>query len=204
MERKIEDLAEEQKRKYGKTKTIRTFLVVEGIYANTGDICQLKQLNVVAKRHKIRLFIDESRSFGVLGSEGKGITQHLNIDMNDVDLIMVALENALCSFGGFCAGSSFVIDHQRLAGSGYCFSASLPPFQCRAAQESLMMIEEDPSIVEKAQELFVYADRQLAKLTRLKNISDPLSPIKVLVKKAWFDSEIDRPTYVKKDAMWLV
>lgn len=199
LERKIVEVAEEQKLKYGKTKATRTFLIVEGIYLKTGDICHLKQLNEVAKRHKIRLFIDESRSFGVLGSEGKGITQHLNIDMNDVDLIMVALENALCSFGGFCAGSSFVIDHQRLAGSGYCFSASLAPFQCRAAQESLKMIEEDPSIVKKAQKLFVYADERLSKLTHLKNISDPESPIKVLVNNARHEGRTDRTTYARDD-----
>jgi serine palmitoyltransferase len=202
LEIKIDEVAEEQIRKYGKPKAVRTFLIVEGIYANTGDICHLKQLNEVAKRHKIRLFIDESRSFGVLGREGKGITQHLNVDINDVDLIMVSLENALCSYGGFCAGSSYVVDHQRLAGSGYCFSASLPPFQCRTAQESLRMIEDDPSIVRVAQELFVYADEKLSKLTNLKNISDPLSPIKVIVKRAWFESEKDHNTYVKDDVRW--
>jgi hypothetical protein len=35
---------------------------------------------------------------------------------------------ALGSVGGFCAGDREVVDHQRLSGLGYCFSASLPPF----------------------------------------------------------------------------
>lgn len=36
--------------------------------------------------------------------------------------------NSLASIGGFCAGDREIVDHQRLSGLGYCFSASLPPF----------------------------------------------------------------------------
>lgn len=197
---KLEELKAELVKKNGAKKTLRLFLVVEGIYANTGQICRLRELNELAKRHKMRLFIDESRSFGILGDEGKGITQHHNIDINDIDLIMVSLENALCSFGGFCAGTSFVVDHQRIAGAGYCFSASLPPFQCRAAQEALRMIEENPAIVKDAQKVFVYANEKLSKLSYLKNISQPLSPIKVLVVKSWFeDRKDDAQCFMKSD-----
>lgn len=32
------------------------------------------------------------------------------------------------SVGGFCVGDRTIVDHQRLSGSGYCFSASLPPY----------------------------------------------------------------------------
>lgn len=33
---------------------------------------------------------------------------------------------SLGSSGGFCAGSKPVVDHQRLSGSSYCFSAAMP------------------------------------------------------------------------------
>lgn len=174
----LQQLIDEEKLE---AKQKRTFLIVEGIYAKTGDICPLEELIEIKKRHKIRLFIDESRSFGVLGSEGKGMTQHFNIDINDVDLIMASLENALCAYGGFCAGSTFIVDHQRLAGAGYCFSASLPPFQTQVALESLQLIRENPSIVRDSQQLFRYAHGVFNKLTKLRNISHELSPVKLLV-----------------------
>lgn len=172
----IEDMQGEQLRK-------RTFIIVEGIYAKTGDICPLDELVELKKRYKIRLFIDESRSFGVLGSDGKGVTQHFNVDINDVDLIMASLENALCAYGGFCAGSTFIVDHQRLAGAGYCFSASLPPFQTRVALESLSLICKNPTIVRDSQELYKYAHDVFKKLSGMKNISHELSPIKLLILK---------------------
>ena len=42
-------------------------------------------------------------------------------------MIVGSMEFSLGSVGGFACGSSFVIRHQRLAGQGYVFSASLPP-----------------------------------------------------------------------------
>ena len=51
------------------------------------------------------------------------------------------MSGALASIGGFCAGRSYVIDHQRLSGQGYCYSASLPPLLATAALESLNVLE---------------------------------------------------------------
>lgn len=33
-------------------------------------------------KYKVRLFIDESCSFGVLGENGKGVTEHFNIPVS--------------------------------------------------------------------------------------------------------------------------
>jgi len=197
LEQLIEESIQDQVKRFGTTKKQRTFLIVEGIYASRGDICPLRELIELKKRFKIRLFIDESRSFGVLGSEGKGVSQHFNVDINDIDLIMASLENALSAYGGFCAGSTYVIDHQRLAGSGYCFSASLPPFQARVALESLKLICDDQSIVKNAHGMYEYAQEVLGRLTKLKNISHPLSPIKLLVPSS--TNPLHKTVYNKED-----
>ena len=38
--------------------------------------------------------------------------------MDDLDMIMASLENGIGSIGGFVAGTSFVVEHQTLAGLG--------------------------------------------------------------------------------------
>ena len=38
--------------------------------------------------------------------------------MDDLDMIMASLENGIGSIGGFAAGTSFVVEHQTLAGLG--------------------------------------------------------------------------------------
>ena len=38
--------------------------------------------------------------------------------MDDLDMVMASLENGIGSIGGFAAGTSFVVEHQTLAGLG--------------------------------------------------------------------------------------
>ncbi|CAJ0559517.1 unnamed protein product, partial [Mesorhabditis spiculigera] len=76
-----------------------------------------------------------------------GVTEHYDVKMIDVDMVMASLENAMASTGGFCVGRSYVVGHQRLSGLGYCFSASLPPLLATAASEGLKIIDEEPERV---------------------------------------------------------
>ncbi|VUZ48138.1 unnamed protein product [Hymenolepis diminuta] len=116
---------------------IRRFLVVEGLYLDYGDICPLPQLVDLKYKYKVRIIMDESISFGVLGKAGRGVTEYFGIGVEHVDVITGSLENAIGVCGGFCAGSHFVVDHQRLSGQGYCFSASLPPMLAAGAQVAI-------------------------------------------------------------------
>ena len=62
-------------------KVSRRFLIVEGIYMNTGQICNIHRIVELKHKYKLRLFIDESVSFGSLGQHGKGITEHAKISV---------------------------------------------------------------------------------------------------------------------------
>ncbi|KAG9510532.1 Serine palmitoyltransferase 1, partial [Fragariocoptes setiger] len=164
-----------------KAKLVRRFLIVEGIYAKTGCLSPLPEYIELKKRYKVRLFIDESYSIGILGTNGRGISEHYNVDINDIDMVMASLETTFCSFGGFCAGSSYIVNHQRLAGLGYCFSASLPPFQAQVARETLKMIKDGEELRSSAWSKFKYVHDALGKLKKLKCVSSSISPIKHLV-----------------------
>jgi serine palmitoyltransferase len=69
-------------------ETNRKFLIVEGIYMNTGTICPLPELVVLCRKYKLRIFVDESISFGILGANGRGVTEHFNIPRHEIDMIM--------------------------------------------------------------------------------------------------------------------
>lgn len=127
LERLLKEQEIEDQKNPRKARVTRRFIVVEGLYMNTGTICPLPELVKLKYKYKARIFLEESLSFGVLGEHGRGVTEHYGINIDDIDLISANMENALASIGGFCCGRSFVIDHQRLSGQGYCFSASLPP-----------------------------------------------------------------------------
>lgn len=68
------------------------------------------------------------------------------LQKTEVDLVSAGLEWSAATIGGFCAGSSFIVEHQRLSGLGYCFSASLPPLLAQAAISALDRFESNPRI----------------------------------------------------------
>lgn len=61
---------------------MKKFLIAEGIYVNSGRVCPLPELIEIKKRFKLRFFMDESISFGVLGKSGRGVIEHFNINVS--------------------------------------------------------------------------------------------------------------------------
>lgn len=146
----LEQLLEEQmkldKKNPAKEKVTRKFIVAEALYMNHGDLCPLPKLVEFRNKYRTPIFLEESLSFGVLGEHGRGATEHWGLAPDDVDLICASLETAVASTGGFCAGKSYVVDHQRLSGLGYCFSAAMPPMLAAASIKSLDLMEASPDM----------------------------------------------------------
>lgn len=141
LERILKAIAKEDQRS---SKPLnRRFIVVEGIYAYTGEIAPLQDIARLKNRYKYRLLVDESISFCVLGKHGRGAADAAGLTPDDVDIVGSSLGNAVASVGGFCSGDREIVDHQRLSGLGYCFSASLPPYLASAAVAALDIIEKD-------------------------------------------------------------
>uniref|UniRef100_H2QZP1 Serine palmitoyltransferase 1 n=1 Tax=Pan troglodytes TaxID=9598 RepID=H2QZP1_PANTR len=176
LERLLKEQEIEDQKNPRKARVTRRFIVVEGLYMNTGTICPLPELVKLKYKYKARIFLEESLSFGVLGEHGRGVTEHYGINIDDIDLISANMENALASIGGFCCGRSFVIDHQRLSGQGYCFSASLPPLLAAAAIEALNIMEENPGIFAVLKEKCGQIHKALQGISGLKVVGESLSP----------------------------
>jgi serine palmitoyltransferase len=165
----------------------RRFIVVEGLYKNTGTIVPLEELVQLKHEFSYRMILDESFSFGALGKTGRGVVELYNKRlMHDVEIATIALENAVGSIGGLTLGNDDVVDHQRLSGSGYCFSASTPPFAAVAAMKALELIQTRPEILQRLHDNRGYLQEKLQEFCskRLEDLllvtSDPRSPIVLL------------------------
>uniref|UniRef100_A0A8C2B9D2 Serine palmitoyltransferase 1 n=2 Tax=Cyprinus carpio TaxID=7962 RepID=A0A8C2B9D2_CYPCA len=176
LERLLKEQEIEDQKNPRKAEVIRRFIVIEGLYINTADLCPLPELVKLKYKYKVRIFLEESMSFGVLGEHGRGVTEHFGVNIDDIDLISANMENALASIGGFCCGRSFVIDHQRLSGQGYCFSASLPPMLAAAAIEALNIMEEDPGLFRVLRDKCKHVHKALQGTPGLKVVGEPLAP----------------------------
>ena len=125
-------------------KRHRLFLLVEGVYACDGSLADLPTLLRLRDTYGCYLIVDETLSFGALGKTGRGISEHFGLAPSCIDVLVGSLEHSLASVGGFCAGNRMVVSHQRLSGTGYCFSASLPAYATCAALAALKLLDEQP------------------------------------------------------------
>lgn len=105
------------------------------------------------RKYKYRLILDESWSFGVLGSHGRGVAEYFGVPPSEVDMIIGSMSTTLCGGGGFCAGSKEVVDHQvctlrqsrkliqkRITSLAYVYSAALPAILAVTASESISLL----------------------------------------------------------------
>lgn len=165
LERILKEQAAKDRR--SKLRLNRRFIVVEGISHNLGDIAPLDEIKELKNKYKYRLLVDESLSFGVLGQSGRGAAEHFDLKPSDVEIAAASMGNALGSIGGFCAGDRDIVDHQRLSGLGYCFSASLPPYLATSAICALQQMQQQP-LVSQVQQNAQFMRKLLKQIPQLK------------------------------------
>ncbi|KAI8037628.1 serine palmitoyltransferase 1 [Drosophila gunungcola] len=180
LERLLIEMEKRDQKNPKKALKTRRFLVAEGIYMNTGEICPLPELVALRQKYKLRLFLDESISFGTMGQGGRGVTEHFNVDRDEIDLISAGMEGSMATIGGFCVGSHFIAEHQRLSGLGYIFSASLPPMLTQAAISALDRFEREPKIFGQLQSKAKSLHQKFSRFTKLTLRGNELSPVKHL------------------------
>ncbi|GMP41021.1 hypothetical protein CsSME_00011269 [Camellia sinensis var. sinensis] len=169
----LEKVTVENKR----AKKLRRYIVAEAVYQNSGQIAPLDEIIRLKEKYHFRVLLDESNSFGVLGSSGRGITKHYGVPIEKVDIITATMGHSLATEGGFCVGSIRVTAHQRLSSSGYVFSASLPPYLATTAITAIDVLEENPNLTTKLNKNIAVLCKGLSNIHGLKIVSDVKSPI---------------------------
>jgi len=177
----LDEQAVKDKKNPKKAAVTKRFVIVEGMYMNSGEILPLPKLIQLKNEYKVRLLIDETLSFGVLGKTGRGVFELYNIDVEEADWVCIGLDHAMGSVGGMCLGSNYVVDHQTLSGLGYCFSASLPPLLAAAVLAALDLLEKDTALVDSLSAVCERLHQRLLALPHLTLTCHTSSPIKHLL-----------------------
>jgi serine palmitoyltransferase len=177
LERILSNVNKEDQRLRRDPTQQRRFIVVEGLFRNTGNICPLPELVRLKEKYFYRLIVDEALSFGTYGATGKGVTEHFGVPVTDVDILTVSLDTTLASVGGVCVGTREVVDHQRLSGAGYCFSASTPPFLVSAAITALEELKSNSQLVSTLRDNCKIVFEGLSGLQGWRIVGDAPSPI---------------------------
>jgi len=102
----------------------RCFILTESIAENTGRAAPTPHLIALKQEYgeRVVLIVDESLSFACYDEQGSDFKRLRQAS----DVITCSMENALGGIGGFVTGRFDVVEHQRLFGSGYLYSAATP------------------------------------------------------------------------------
>lgn len=132
------------------------FVATDGVFSMEGDQAPLPELVRLAKDHGQILFVDDSHAVGVVGETGRGTPEAQGVH-GKIDVLTGTLGKALGgAAGGYIAGGKDMIQFLRQKSRPYTFSNSLPPSIVLAALESLKMLSEDNSLIQKLNENTAY------------------------------------------------
>jgi 8-amino-7-oxononanoate synthase len=127
-------------------KARRRLIVSDSVFSMDGDLAPARELRRLAERFDALLVLDEAHATGVLGRQGRGMTDEWTAAERSSDrLVKVGtLSKALGSQGGFVCGSRqlvrWLVNHAR----PYVFSTALAPPAAAAALAALRILAEEP------------------------------------------------------------
>jgi len=121
-----------------------TAIVSDGVFSMDGDLANLKQLALMASRHKATLIIDDAHGLGILGKGGRGSCEYWDVDDQEIPILMGTLGKAFGTMGAFVAGSEALIETLIQHARTYIYTTAIPPAIAYATLASLEIIQGEP------------------------------------------------------------
>ncbi len=151
-------------------------VITEGLFSMEGTAPDLRQLINVSKEHNARTFIDECHSIGVIGENGRGVSEREGV-LDEIDIYMGSFSKGLgAGGGGFITGKKEIIEWLRFFSRPGMFSAALPPAVVGASIKIIELIQRLPERRQRLHENIKRFHKGLKKLG-LKTDADVESPI---------------------------
>ncbi|MEZ5810800.1 MAG: aminotransferase class I/II-fold pyridoxal phosphate-dependent enzyme [Rhizobiaceae bacterium] len=125
----------------------KCLIVIEGLYSMDGDVPDLPAIIDLKHRHDCWLMVDEAHSVGVLGTTGRGVSEHFGTDPTEIDLLIGTLSKTFVSAGGFVAADPEVVWYLRYSLGGFVYSVGPPPASTASAHAALKRLRAEPERV---------------------------------------------------------
>ncbi|AFN82552.1 serine palmitoyltransferase subunit 1 [Encephalitozoon romaleae SJ-2008] len=179
------------KLEYFTKPSVRNFVIVEGLSRNTGRIVDIRMILKLRDKYNFRIILDESYSIPLLNK--RGVCGMNGISLREIDIVIGSLSGGLCSTGAFSTGTYYTVDYQKLSGSSYCFSASMPGGMAKAG---ILNIKRDFEHEELRDKVKAFHTSFRSKTYEI--ISHLLSPIIIVVKKKEIRRSMSKEALLKE------
>lgn len=154
-------------------------IVTDGVFSMDGDLAPLPQIVALAKKYRALVMVDDAHGEGVLGRNGRGITDHFNLH-GKVDIEVGTLSKAFGVVGGFITGKKDVVDTLRAKARQFLFSNSLSVPDTAALIAATKILEKSDARVKKLWQNAAYLKKKLLhEGFNLGQSETPITPVMV-------------------------
>jgi len=121
----------------------RKLIVTDGVFSMDGNLAPLREISRLAEKHSAWLMVDDAHGVGVLGQQGGGLVEELNMTVGQVPVLVGTLGKSFGTFGAFVAGSEALIETLIQFSRSYIYTTALPPAIAAATLASLKIVREE-------------------------------------------------------------
>ena len=121
----------------------RKLIVTDGVFSMDGNLAPLDEISALAAQHNAWLMVDDAHGVGVLGQQGAGLVEQLNMNVEQVPVLVGTLGKSFGTFGAFVAGSEALIETLIQYSRSYIYTTALPPAIAAATLTSLKIVRQE-------------------------------------------------------------
>ena len=88
-----------------------TLIASEGVFSMDGDVAPCEDIAELATKYNAWFMLDDAHGMGVLGENGFGTAEALNLSQQQAPIVMGTFGKAVGTAGAFIAGSQTLIDY---------------------------------------------------------------------------------------------
>lgn len=174
---KHSDMADLESKLKESKKYKRVLIVTDGVFSMDGDIAPLPSIVKLAKEYDAVTYVDDAHGDGVLGKNGRGVTNHFNLD-GQIDFDMGTFSKAFGTMGGYIATSKVGREYLLNKSRTWLLTGSHAPATVGASIASIKLLMKSDTLLKKLWENTNYYKKILKELGfDLGKSETPITPI---------------------------
>ena len=123
-------------------------IVTDSVFSMDGDVAPLAEIVELARRHRVRVVVDEAHGIGCMGPGGRGAVHDAGVE-DEVDVVIGTLGKALGTYGAYAACDHAMAQLLVNTARPFIFSTAPPPPVAAGALAGLDLLATQPERVDR-------------------------------------------------------
>ncbi|MFM2264878.1 MAG: hypothetical protein RLZ77_294 [Bacteroidota bacterium] len=139
------------------------YIITESVFSMDGDSPNLEELVELANKHQAYLVVDEAHALGVIGNQGQGLAQQLQLQ-DKIFARLVTFGKGLGCHGAAILGSTDLQQYLVNYARSFIYTTGLSPHAVTTIFQAYQLLSHSPAEVEKLRENIQFFNQEKLQL----------------------------------------